>query len=383
MDDIHRADYYPSLTGLRGIAAGWVMLLHLWHYAIAPTIALPLGSWQIDITPIFAHGWVGVDLFFVLSGFLLSLPFLAAVRDERPWPRLGHFWAQRCRRVLPAFHVQFLLLFAATWIFTGGAPMGFGKALAYLGMEFLLYPQLGPLPNPVWWSLPVEWHFYLVLPLLVWLFARLGWVLIAVLVLAWVIAFRLVCVNLFYVGDPQAPVWYTTLMHLPSRVDEFTFGMIAAWFHARTPDGVARWPALVAGIVLLAWFLCRLGMLGDPLLTVRMPDLLWHYSAVGLAFALIIYASAGDAVLVRRLFAGRTLVFLGGISYSLYLWHPIVLKVLAEQRVLEHIGFDTAWLRFTLPVVPVLLVSWLSCRFIERPFLRRVPRWGQMTATTG
>ena len=374
MTDARGADYYPSLTGLRGIAAGWVMLLHLWHYAIAPDVRLPLGAWRLDFTPLFAHGWVGVDLFFVLSGFLLSLPFLAAVRGERPWPRLAHFWAQRCRRVLPAYYVQFFLLFIAAWIATGVAPMGLSKVLAYLGMEFLLYPNLGPLPNPVWWSLPVEWHFYLILPLLALLFVRLRWGLVAVLALAWVVAFRLFCVNLFYVGDPEAPVWYTTLMHLPSRIDEFVFGMIAAWFHARAPRGATRWPALAAGVVLLAWFVHRLGVLGDPLLTVRMPDLLWHYSVAGLAFALIVYAAAGESALAQRLFAGRALAFLGAISYSLYLWHPIVLKTLAEHHVLERVGLDGAAWRFTLPVAPILLVSWFSYRFVERPFLRPASR---------
>lgn len=88
-------DYFPALTGLRGIAACWVMLYHLWQLAGAHSVA-PLG---VDITPVFSCGYMGVDLFFVLSGFLLGLPFLAWANGRRAFPDLAQFWKRRCLRV--------------------------------------------------------------------------------------------------------------------------------------------------------------------------------------------------------------------------------------------------------------------------------------------
>ena len=80
-----RIPYVPALDGVRGVAVVAVLLFH---------------------DDLLRGGYLGVDLFFVLSGFLLGLPFLAAVRGLRPWPALGTYLIRRARRVLPALWVQ-------------------------------------------------------------------------------------------------------------------------------------------------------------------------------------------------------------------------------------------------------------------------------------
>lgn len=373
--------YFPSLTGLRGIAAGWVVLFHLWGTAGSPVLHLPFVD--NDVTTVLANGWFGVDLFFVLSGFLLGLPFLRAVLEQGPQPRLAQFWLHRARRVLPAYYVQFALLVVVFWWARGAAPVDAGRTFAYLSMEFLSWPQIGPLLNPVWWSLPVEWHFYLILPLLVWLFRRLHWASIAAIVVAWVVLFRIVCVNRLYVGSPDDVVWYTTIMHLPSRVDEFLYGMLAAWLHLRGGPAPRwrRW-SFALGAGLLAWMLYELAQRGDVLLKVQMPWLLWHYSLVGLGFAAVVYAAAGEGPRLRRLFAGRVLTFLGDISYSLYLWHPPVLQAWGHFQVVERLGTTSPLLRFLLPIPCIVLVAWCSWRWIERPGLRLGRGWERARTRT-
>ena len=70
-----RLSELPELTGLRGLAAVWVLIFHVWAFAGEP--ALSLGGSGISLAPLFATGWAGVDVFFTLSAFLLTLPFAA------------------------------------------------------------------------------------------------------------------------------------------------------------------------------------------------------------------------------------------------------------------------------------------------------------------
>ncbi|MEO8672954.1 MAG: acyltransferase [Tahibacter sp.] len=364
------ARYFPNLTGLRGIAAAWVVVFHVWHFSGAPPLRFDVGSVAIDLTPLASCGWFGVDLFFVLSGFLLGLPFLAAASGMRRWPALVPFWMRRARRVLPAYYLQLVLIVAILWLWRGTPPLAPAQWLAYLSMEFLLYAPTRDLLNPVWWSLPAEWHFYLILPLLGLLFARARWWLVLALALTWVVTFRLLCVESISTGTDRDVYWYTTIMHLPARIDQFLLGMVAAWWHLRgglRAARIRRW-LLLSGSLLLAVLLFEMGRRGDVLAQVAMPWMLWHYSLVGCAFALIVYAAAGEGAVALRLFGGPVLGFLGAISYSLYLWHVPVLRALVEIDFLQRIGWTGMLAHTLLPLPPIVIVAWASWRWIERPW---------------
>lgn len=360
-------DYYPALTGLRGLAAIWVMLLHLWLLAVAPPVVV-LG---VDLTALFSCGMLGVDLFFVLSGFLLGLPFLAWIDGRRPFPDLIVFFKRRCLRVLPPFYAQLLILTVGGYLVSGAWPIDAKQLLAYLSMEFLLYPDIGPLLNGVWWSLPVEWHFYLLLPLLAWLlFHARAW-LVVTLVMVWVVSFRLLAYDRLFSGQPSDLIWWTTVMHLPARLDQFLFGVLAAWAHLRRPAGRSAWPAaaLVAGLAGLALLVAELGRRGNVLDTADVPWMFFHWTLIGIPMALIVYGAAAGGRLAGFLFEGRLLAFLGRISYSLYLWHGIVF-VVAYRTGFSQWPPAAGLARLALWLVPVVIaVAWLSYRLTERPFL--------------
>jgi len=110
--------YFPALTGIRGIAALWVLMLHAWQFSGMPVLAVPLLSGRFDLTPLFKCGYFGVDLFFVLSGFLLSMPFHRAFIAGATRPSLSEFWIHRCRRVLPAYWTQLAIL-AGVYLYLG------------------------------------------------------------------------------------------------------------------------------------------------------------------------------------------------------------------------------------------------------------------------
>jgi peptidoglycan/LPS O-acetylase OafA/YrhL len=365
------ADYFPGLTGLRGIAAGWVMLFHLWMLAGGPRVTV----FGIDVTPLFSCGYAGVDLFFVLSGFLLGLPFLAWADGRRPFPDLLRFWKRRALRVLPAFYIQLALLILAGFVLTGAWPVDLRRLLAYLSMEFVFVDGISPMLNGVWWTLPIEWNFYLILPLLGFLFARSRAWLVVLGVLAFSVGFRVFCYYLLLANRSIGPLAYPAIIQLPGRLDEFAFGMFAAWLHLRRRIATPRrdLAVLLLGIVGLLVAINDLDGRGDLFATGDKRWIFSYASVIGVSLGLVVHAAAARVRLADVLFGGRVLAFIGTISYSLYLWHGIVFQVAART------GWSSAaWLRglpgLALTLVPLAVaVAWISYRLTEHPFLVTAP----------
>ena len=376
------SDYVPALTGLRGVAAGWVLLFHLWQFSGSPVLAIHLANLVVDFTPLVACGFLGVDLFFGLSGFLLSLPFHRAALAQAPMPSLRTFWMRRCRRVLPAYYVQLAIIVGVM------LAMGDGRALApanLIGHVFLVQnvvPARETL-NGVYWTMPIEWDFYAILPLLALALARFRTALTLLAVIALAVAFRLLCYRAAF--DPQ---WarhfdYGWIVQLPARLDEFFFGVLGAMAYVRKPPSarmarglmLAGTAGIAAGIAVFTHF-------GNYLLAPQMPWLLLHFTWIGAAFGALILGAAA----AQSWFRGRTLAWLGLISYSLYLWHYPLLQV-AQHFQLLAVGSGFAMLRTALAAIaPILMASWLSQHFVERPFLashqRKIADLQQASATS-
>lgn len=357
--------HIPALTGLRGIAAGWVALYHGWQVFGAPSLPL-LG---IDLSFLFAAGYFGVDLFFVLSGFLLGMPLLHAIQRRGPWSALGHFWRRRCMRVLPAYWGQLLVLFGlALW--TGAQVADWPLSLAsHFSLTTNLFPfDVVPL-NRVYWSLPVEWNFYMLLPVLVWAVRAGGWRWVLPVSVLLALGFRLLCYGTVYDVPPDSLLswWAGSIHQLPARLDQFVLGMFAAWWQRQRAPGARAGDALLA--LCLAALLAAaawIGPRGDVFSLVDVPLVFVQFSLLGLVFATLCYAACSPGRWVGRLLCGRVLGALGTISYSLYLWHAPILHWQTGWH------WPTAW-GAALPVLLtaglILLVSGLSYRVLERPFL--------------
>jgi peptidoglycan/LPS O-acetylase OafA/YrhL len=363
--------YFPALTGIRGVAALWVLALHAHQFAGAPALAIPLPGFRLDLTPLFACGYFGVDLFFVLSGFLLSMPFHRAAIEGRPRPSLLHFWNHRCRRVLPAYWVQLAILGVACFWLRQSDLVTPGNLFAHAALIQNLVPWPVTLLNPVYWSMPVEWDFYVVLPLLVLLLRRCRWPLALALVLVFVFAFRVLCYWSLTDVRLQTVMGFGDVQQLPARLDQFFVGICAAWVAARgrlsARQSTACLIAGIAGIIAMAYVAAPRG---DFLVRIDVPYLYFHHSLTAIAFGLITLGAAAGTRLGTALFANRPLTFLGLISYSLYLWHYPMLSAARGLGWLDS-GLAAPWIVVTFALVPlILLASWLSYRFVERPFLR-------------
>ena len=160
---VDHSDYFGALTGLRGFAALWVFLYHAWVYAEPRLMMVRLGDWSADWTPLFSMGWAGVDFFFVLSAFLLSLPFAHWACGERPYPAPGRYMLKRFKRIFPAYWFQLVILLAIAFGTSFYAFPSLKSLAGHAVMYFNLPPAwISPL-NLVWWTLPTEFIFYLLL----------------------------------------------------------------------------------------------------------------------------------------------------------------------------------------------------------------------------
>jgi len=287
--------HIPELDGLRGIAVLLVLVYHLdidWHLGILHHMA----EW----------GWVGVDIFFVLSGFLITRILLNA--GERTHP-LRTFYIKRALRIWPLYYV----LLACTC----GEALVLHKRFAWkeslvLVQNFLpQYPQLGFNQT---WSLCVEEHFYLIWPLLIIFISRrlLPWTLFLVLLLEPVLR----SIAIHHGVIPK--LLYTSTQY---RLDDIACGSLVALLSQNigTLTGLARglWllPAGLAGCMITAY----------------LSDNDVQYSASFYSFLAIASVSVLCFVLVNagepgaKLLRNESLRYVGKVSYALYLIHPVII----------------------------------------------------------
>jgi peptidoglycan/LPS O-acetylase OafA/YrhL len=340
--------YRRDIDGLRGVAVLLVLAFHS----------------NLGWVP---GGFVGVDVFFVISGYLISGIIFAQI-DAGTFS-LAAFYGRRIRRIVPALVAMMLatllagmvLLYPSEWQDLGksaiAATLSASNLFFWSTANYFDAPSnTKPLLHT--WSLGVEEQFYLAFPLLMVLLAKVRrpWFRDGVLLLAAGLSFWVSQRLLF--GDPAGA------FYLPqSRVWELMVGALLASGMVSAPS--ARWAReAVAGGGLLA--IAAAALLTRP--TMPFPGAAALAPCLG-AGALIL---AGGGSSASRLLGSRPLVFAGLISYSLYLWHwPMIVFQRIAQVI--HTGAPDVVDRALL-LAAILAVATLSWRWIEQPFRHGRPR---------
>jgi peptidoglycan/LPS O-acetylase OafA/YrhL len=371
--------YQEGLTGLRALAACWVTLFHVNAFAGPRVISIHPFGFRIDLHPLMTVGWLGVTIFFVLSGFLLTMHLMNTL-ERREEGTLRRYFAARIRRVIPAYWAQLAILLIVAYVAAGRAPDWTQYVPLHLLMLHNVSEKASFAINSVYWTLPIEFAFYFILPLIATrLAAREDWAaprfyrLLALLYaasLAIAIGYRYAAFRL----AGASPVWISN--QLPGAIDVFMLGtVIAVGLRRWRKDGrpVARWlpDALtlvgLSGILVLIYYL-------DAIYATFFTGhhaVYWWYSANGLFAGVLVLGVALGGAVSRVLFANVVAVAIGTISYSLYLWHFPVVEWLGAAK----LGYG----EFFAAAIPLSLVaSALSYWLVERPFLRpaRAPTAG-------
>jgi peptidoglycan/LPS O-acetylase OafA/YrhL len=368
------------MDGLRIIAAAGVLILH-WS-VLTGMIFRPDGTLGplVNYVP---HVWVGVPIFFAISGFLLYWPWAVEALAGRPAPAVPVYLWHRFLRIMPAYW----LVFAVTLvIYTPGVVHDVPRFLRLVTLQQIFikgdFPQTpkeppGTGPLTQMWSLATELHFYLLLPLIAWGLARLlrhrlGY-RIAVALLAASAAsdliWRMAVSGSWHSGPSLNRFW------LPAYVGFFAIGMILAMTAVRFRTAVVP-PAAVRFAIARPW-LCWLiaaaafVAVSTPLSRNRVwvEEISYLVIVTALVAPLALAPGKGPALLLRR----PVMSWLGRISYGVFLWHIFV-----QITVLRILGL--AWgtlgvgtFLLLLPVTAVLAVglAWLSNVLVERPLQRR------------
>lgn len=336
--------YRPEIDGLRAIAVLSVFIYHI------GTVFL-----GIDLLP---GGFLGVDIFFVISGYLISTIILAGLENQTF--SLGDFYSRRIRRILPVFFVVlFVSLPFAWWLFLPEETQAFANSLLYSIFFVSNYWFFGN--DPYWteglsrpflhtWSLGVEEQFYLLFPALMLLINRFGKTGRLYFCLA-LFVFSLAYAEVESSRNAQAAFFL-----LPARVWELAAGVLLALVER---SGLIKVYISAYGQSLLSWL--GLSLVITPMFgyssATQHPSLLTLVPVVGTA--LIIVFSPGQSV--AKILGLRPFVALGLISYGLYLWHYPVL-VFAERYFEE----PNYFLGFLLALF-CLLLSVITYRYVEQP----------------
>lgn len=375
----------PAIEGLRGVAVLWVMVFHYFVLRDGrfddPVIAF-VKSWA-PLQAFVSNGYLGVDLFFLITGFLLTLPWFRHADAGLPVPGWRSFYARRIRRIVPAYYVQLVFLFFIVLpliyprIWIQSTPFVVGN----LGAHFTFLHYTSPLTsssmtvNGALWTLAIEMQYYVLVPLVAPLFVRWPWrCLVASAFIAggwrWLAWHDLDLLARVYLklgakaGVTEKEVRHLIETQLPGWALHFALGIVAgrAWMLRR--GKIARaWERWGAAVVSAAGTLALYAVFRNG--TSFLGEMGWIVFPLLIAAAFAATASWGAAGF-SRVAGWAPLTSMGRISYSAYLYHlPVLLVFNAYVPMAGSWGALPVWFAVTVSI------SAASYRFVERPYLVR------------
>jgi len=360
---------YPELDGIRGLA---ILMVLVYHCASFPAATVP----DKVADAMFQFGWAGVDLFFALSGFLIT----GILFDSKT--KQGYLKAFFGRRILRIFPLYFAFLMGITVVARMIAPaladsqqfLRFEPWYWLYGVNFMVASHgfnTAPFDTGILWSLAIEEQFYLIWPFIVWKLPRTALMKLCLTLMLCAVGLR---VLLHAYGFSAVAIYTIT----PARMDALLVGAFAALLlRGATPATelrtFVRIAASLGAVSLVTAILLdfNTGPTGTYMQVLG-------YSAIGLiAFALILATrTMTPAAPLRKALRSRPLMFFGAYSYALYVLHYVVrnlvYRVLPPLESLPRIGgVQLPWvlLRASLAVGVAVMAALLCWHLIEKRFL--------------
>ena len=367
---------------LRAIAALWVFAYHIWLAMGGLTVRFGLPTdFSFGLRSIFRAGYQGVDLFFVLSGFVIAWPYVARRQTILNRYEVVDFYQRRYLRIAPIYYCT--LVFAITLIGLRLLPGHLDRwsIAAHLVFAENFYPGWVAAILGTYWTLPTEIHFYIIFPLLLRLTKIDRPLRLAAGLLVFAIGYRYLAF-LLTTRYGVSTIWTTG--YLPGRIDQFGCGIGAACLVALTGAGatVRKTTVALTGMMAVGCAVLVARHAGDQF------DF-WYLvgpSLVGAAIALFVWSmgswargreSKPPTSPEKRVH--RVLYVLGEASLSIYLWHMVFIELALVASLRWHLGSGTQALLLFSTVPVTLFVSVLTYRSIEAPIIARSksPAWRQ------
>jgi peptidoglycan/LPS O-acetylase OafA/YrhL len=338
-------NYRKEIDGLRAVAILPVLLYHA-----------SLG--------IFPGGFIGVDVFFVISGYLIASLIFEEVNQKKF--SLINFYERRARRILPALFVVMLVTLITGWIYMDPFELkelsqsAFATSLFSSNIYFTLKvgyfdisSDLKPLLHT--WSLAVEEQYYFIFPLLVMLIWKTGIKSVA-------ITFALISVLSFILAitlNTSLPSSSFFLLH--TRAWELLIGaLVALYFHSnhvkKIPEKIANYASMIGFIMILTALFLIDGSMAYPGNSTLLP-------VIGTGLVIL---CTNKQTIVYKILSQRMFIFTGLISYSLYLWHQ---PILAFARIITLEELTTPIVLISLALTFVLAIA--TKRYVEDPFRKK------------
>ena len=372
IESISKAERVASLTGIRAVAALLVMLTHA---------AYTTGNYTHGyVGLVYSRMEIGVPIFFVLSGFLLFGPWVKAAAsggaapagdiERRPPPSVRRYAWHRVRRIMPAYVVTVLAAYALYHFRTAGpnpghTPEGLFRnlTLTQAYTDNYLYSFLHQGLTQMW-SLAVEVAFYVALPFLAYLLLvvlcrrrwRPGLLITGLAALALITPAWLVLVHTTDFLPDGSRLW------LPTYLSWFIGGMILA---ALQPLGVRAYALACIPLALVCYFIVSTPIGGDP--TTSPSELREALVKAGfyavIATLMVAPLALGDRGLYARFLGSRPMVFLGEISYEIFLIHLLTMELVMVEIVRYPIYTGSMGALFVVTFVVTVPLAWLLHRF--------------------
>jgi peptidoglycan/LPS O-acetylase OafA/YrhL len=355
--------HLPALDGLRGLAILLVVMLHL-----TLQIHDPSGMGARILKRVFFFGWSGVDLFFVLSGFLIT-GILDDAKGTSNYFRV--FYARRMLRILPLYYGALLILFVLPHLVTAAGAHRFIVPLKDQLWYWFYLQNFHPLPNLSiglaghFWTLAIEEQFYLVWPVVILACSRKNALRICGGLFLLSVVFRLFTANF----NPWLGAYTNTLGHL----DGLAVGSALALLY-RSPGGV-QWVKRRMAIVAVSSGAASVALYLIPFSRVRHVT---QGAFLALLFGcLLVHAAATGTRPLQRFFRSGVMRFFGRYSYGMYVIHVPLISITMNLTGIgpSRLAFFGSELTGVLLFIIVMLgmvtaAAWVSYNFYEKRFLR-------------
>jgi peptidoglycan/LPS O-acetylase OafA/YrhL len=373
-----RRFYNPALDGLRFFAFLAVFISHV-SASIAtagglPSFASAGHGWASWVSAAHNSGLYGVDLFFVLSSFLITR-LLLIEKETRGKVDIGSFYVRRILRIWPLYYAFLLYMFVTQLAGSPKTPtlMWFGFLFFFVNW-IATFHGLSVHRGSMLWTVSVEEQFYLTWPWIVSRVSRQAVVRICTGLVLFAIALRVV-LTAFHA--PASAIAFNTL----ARLDPLAMGAILAasprlekWFAGLS------WPLLYPPLCAICVIAVTYAQTSRLLPALFVDPASIFLVALSCAFAVGCMLRTDSATL--KVVSWKPLVYLGRISYGLYVYHQTVIGLAA--RLVQRLGLpESIWYIAPLDLVGTIVVASLSFRLIERPFLSLKERFAKVPSRPG